>query len=154
MPVMAMTGPGPSARIRNVVLVAVWLAGAQLVQGRGRKCGQQLQAAHVSAVVEVIADVERVEAAVVRIERILVAEVVIADEELVLGVDVVIEAQIEELHVLDGGPWSEGSDEGSPMAAALAGVMVTATGVPRSRCSYAPKTKSLFFLMGPPAFIE
>ena len=69
-------------RVGHVVLVAIRLGSAQFVQHGGRKRGKQLEAADVRAIVEVHADAQRVQSAVGGIERILVAEIIVAEEDL------------------------------------------------------------------------
>src|ERR1700733_10022854 len=82
------------------MFISIGLRRTQFVERGRRKRRQQLKAADVSAIVEIGSGVQRVQASVVGIERILVSEIVIAREELVLRIDVHIDAQIQELDML------------------------------------------------------
>ena len=86
-----------------MVLVAVRLGGAQFVHRRRRKAADQLEAADMCPVAEVRSRTQSVQSAVLGIERILVAEVIVTHKELVLVVDVPVHPEIEELNVLHRG---------------------------------------------------
>ena len=60
--------------------VAIRIGSAEFIQQIGREGGEQLEAGDVRAVAEVRRDIQRILAAHRRVERVFVAEVVIADE--------------------------------------------------------------------------
>ena len=88
-------------RIGHVLLVPIGPSEAELVQNRRGKRGKELRAEDMCAVAEIGCYAERVESADIGVERILIAKVVIANEELMLGRDHPVEPRIDPLCVLD-----------------------------------------------------
>ncbi len=94
--------PSAGERIGYVLLIAIRPAEAEFVQNVGREGGKKLRAEHMGAVAEVRGHAERVEAADIGVKRVLIAEVVVANEELMLRRDDPVEPGVDPLRVFDG----------------------------------------------------
>jgi len=125
-----------------MVFVAIGPAEAQFVQNRGRERRQNLGAQHVRAVPEIRSRVQGILAAHRGVERVLVAEIVVAHEDLVFAADYPIRPEVQKLGVLHAGATAVRL-AGSPMAAASEAEMVLGWGSPRFRCFVAAENKQL-----------
>ena len=99
-PEIVIAGPFPVSGLASCRSLRYGRTKPQFVQDGGRKSGEQLRARDVGAILKIGSRVERVDAADGGVERIFVAEIIVADEELVLLVDLPIGAEVDELRVL------------------------------------------------------
>ena len=91
---------GGCDRVCDVRLVPVGVGCAEFVQQIRCECGEQLETGNVGPVAEIACHIERVLAAHGGVERVLVPEVVVADECLVLLADDPVQPEVEELRML------------------------------------------------------